>query len=269
MEKIHRKENNMKKKILKTIKSLLALTLVLCLGFSHIPVHAMENTDEYTFTTDGVTYYMNSHQEDKKNIIELRTSDNSDFYTYIVDVENQTIECQTYQLNDAGSYDVFSKLIDTSVYSNNLDSQVSPLAIGYGSKVECKMGDYWYQSGSEGSKTYLKIGCKATYLIRTDNLSDAKYDRCESYKSNIRSCNSSYNKALAAVGGSSAVLGTIIGLVIANIAFPPSVIITAVISVFGSGAGYVAAANYAIDAQEYKDTAADIYITIRTYGTKQ
>lgn len=250
----------------------MALALVLSLGFSHIPANAMGTTNEQTLEVDGVIYYISSCEQDGENIVEVRTSNNDDYYTYKVDVQNQTIEYQTHNFQSEGNYETITEIIDTSVYAENIEdnsTQVSPLAIGYGSKVECKMGDYWYQSGSEGTKTYLKIGCKATYLIRTDNLSDAKYDKCESYKSNIRKCNSSYNKALAAVGGSSAILGTIIGIVLANIAFPPSVIITAVVAVFGSGAGYVAAANYAIDAQEYKDIAADIYITIRTYGTKQ
>lgn len=250
----------------------MVLALVISMGFSSIPVNAMGTTNEQTIEVDGVAYYISTCEQDGKTIVEIKTSKNDDYYTYKVDVQNQIIEYQTHSLQSEGIYETVTKIIDTSSYAEENEgnfSQISTYSIGYGSKVKCKMGDYWYQTGSEGARTYLKIGCKATYLIRTDNLSDAKNSKCESYKSNIRKCNSSYNKALTAVGGSSAVLGTILALVAANVAFPPSVIVTAVIAVFGSGGGYVAAANYAIDAQEYKDTVADLYITIRTYGTKQ
>ena len=117
-------------------------------------------------------------------------------------------------------------------------------------------------------KTYLKIGCKATYRIRTDNLADNKEKKCDSYVNAIKKCNSSYYKALAYSGGSGALFGIIIGLVAANVAFPPSVIVTIVIAAVGGSGGVTECVLSLISCHDYYKDAADIYITIRTYGTK-
>ncbi len=62
--------------------------------------------------------------------------------------------------------------------------------------------------------------------------------------------------------------GVIIGLVASNVAFPPSVIVTIVVAAVGGGGSVIGCVNSLIDSHDYYKDAADIYITIRTYGTK-
>ena len=94
-----------------------------------------------------------------------------------------------------------------------------------------------------------------------------KESNCTKYTNSIKKCNSSYNKAKATVF-SSKLFVAISALVVANIAFPPSVIVTIVCAVLGA-AGFVATTIYhLIDSYDYYSDAKDIYTIIRTYGKK-
>lgn len=217
---------------------------------------------------DGVKYTVSSYEVNGEPCVEVRTDESKDYYTY--KMKDESIEYQTHTYNNrlfGKNYSTKSEIIDTSEYVEDT-SMAQSQAVSYGSKVKIKYGDVWYQVGSEGSKTYLKIGWEASYRIRTDNLASAKETKCENYQKAIRNANKCYNKALAAVGGSSACLAIIVGLVVANVTFPPTVIVTIVVAALGGSGGMVAAANYAIDAEDYRKEAEDLYIVIRTYGTK-
>lgn len=63
-------------------------------------------------------------------------------------------------------------------------------------------------------------------------------------------------------------LGIICGLVVANIALPPTVIATIVVAAIGGSGSIIACINACIDSYGYYCDAKDIYITIRTYGAK-
>ena len=114
----------------------------------------------------------------------------------------------------------------------------------------------------------MKIGCKATYRIRTDNLSDAKEKKCDAYISAVK-VSRTYEKKALAYASAAGVSGTvIIALVLANATFPPATIVTIVFSILGGGATIHNAINYTIDSFEKWQDAKDYYNTIKSYGTK-
>lgn len=158
-------------------------------------------------------------------------------------------------------------------YDGNSIVEKASSDISYDRKVEIDMDrHYYYRNGTKGKKIYLKIGRKSdSYKIRTDNLSSGKKKNCKSYQNYIVNGQSDMNKGFlncAAAGVSSAL---IIALVLANIAFPPSVIVDIVLAVIGGG-GFVAtitkAINNFISAYNKQQKAANVYNTIKTYGTK-
>jgi hypothetical protein len=151
---------------------------------------------------------------------------------------------------------------------NNVEAQ----KINYNSKTKTlykwNKNPYYYQSGSSKEKTYLKIGCKANYRIRTDNLSDKKAKKCNAYKSAIKKSNSYYQKGTAYLAGSGISLGVVACLVTANAVFPPSVIVSIVVATLGGGSALYKGASALANSQEKYYDAKDYYAIIKTYGKK-
>lgn len=85
------------------------------------------------------------------------------------------------------------------------------------------------------------------------------------YREAVRSCKSNYDKGDAALVGTGVATGV---MVICNIAFPPSVIVTIVLAAVGGGGAVVTAVNYLIDAHSDYTLAVDDYAMIKGLGTK-
>lgn len=250
---------------------LLAFVLTLS-SINYVYADESVQIEHYTVYEDGVQYNIDLTKKGDNYDFVVASDSSEDYYEVIIDKSESEIEYTEYKYNSDDSYDQettevdYDQVIDVENACNFMSQGIS-----YGNTTKEKLSNdhYWYCYGSNGTKTYMKVGCtSSTYRIRTDNLASAKEKKCDKYASEIRSCNSNVNKALACVGGSSAMLGVIAGLVAANVAFPPSVIVTIVVAALGGGAGVVGCVNYVIDAYTNYTTAADLYVTIRTYGTK-
>lgn len=138
-----------------------------------------------------------------------------------------------------------------------------------GTNTENWGNKYWYQMGNDGCIVHYKIGCDLTYQIRVDDNSYNK-NALEEYASWIRSCNSNMARGDAACIGSGISAGAVLGLVIANIAFPPTVLIDVIVGIFGTAAiGAIGTAVYSYlaahdDYQEIQDS----YIIAKACGIR-
>lgn len=258
----------------KCLSYFLSIVLTVCLiGSAHF-VNAENINKTYTVVEDGVTYTITEVSGDGEWNFMITSDDSKDKTAIEISEEEIIVDEYEYSGKNIFGKDKFDKseeVIDISEFTEEIEDfdNLQAQAISYGSKTTEKIKKkFWYSYGNTGSKTYLKIGHTASYQIRTDNLSSSKEAKCNQYVNAIKKCNSSYLKALAAAGGSSAILGIAAGLVLANIALPPTVIITLAIAVVGGGSGMVAMINYLIDASEYYQTAKERYNIIKTYGTK-
>lgn len=222
------------------------------------------------------------NEENEDYIIETYEEDGKQFVaTYSRDLSTMSLVCCDGDIitNRVFLYDsTLQKYIEQTVVletdetapltdENNIEAQ----KIKYNSKTKCiwnQKNSYYYQSGSNKEKTYLKIGCKANYRIRTDNLSDKKEKKCNAYQSAIKKSNSYYRKGYAYLMGTGIPVGMVIGLVAANVAFPPSVIVSIVVATVGGGATvYKSVTAFANSKEKYCD-AKDYYAVIKTYGKK-
>ena len=190
----------------------------------------------------------------------------------IISYDGEIINSDSYVYNsEIGEYEKQHLELVCEEDVTGSGNKVWAQAISYSSKTksaEWKDTTYWYQMGNNGKKTYLKIGCKAKYNIRTDNLSSAKEKKCDAYRSAVKTSRSYEKKALAYAAAAGVSGTTIIALVLANAAFPPSTIIIIVFGVLGGGATVYNAINYTVDSFEKWQDAKDYYDTIKSYGTK-
>jgi hypothetical protein len=130
-----------------------------------------------------------------------------------------------------------------------------------------KLAKYSYKYGTDKKKTYIQIGKDSTtYTIRTDTLSSAKDAKCDSFANAIKKSNSYYDKGASYAAGTSFSVGVIIGLVIANAAFPPSVIVTIIVALLGGGATLYKAIDNFVDSYAQWKNARDLFVTIKTYA---
>lgn len=234
-----------------------------------------QSTQRYTIVEDNVTYEIQMVEANGVYTFDVSNDRDKNHQTITIDSNASKLEVESYDYKGKNwigieRFEKNKRDFDYGKYERDLETAyVNSQAISYGSKTKSLIGDdYWYCYGSEGAKTYMKIGCVAQYRIRTDNLSATKEAKCDDYANNIKKSNSAYLKGMAYAGGSGAVFGIILGLVTANIAFPPSVIVSIVIATVGGGGGITLCVMSLIDSFEYYSNAKDLYTTIRAYGTK-
>lgn len=165
-------------------------------------------------------------------------------------------------------------VVNKTSYDGNAITPSKSSGISYDGKVEIDMSKhYYYQNGTNGKKTYLKIGRKSdSYRIRTDNLNSAKKKNCKEYQNYVIDGQYNVNKGYAycAAAGVSSTL--VLGICIANIMFPVATIVEIVLFVVGGGGGIVylitEAVKSFVSAYKKQQKAANVYNTIKTYGTK-
>lgn len=235
-----------------------------------------DEISELNLTESEITEY-----EDTKYITEIYKDGNITYVkTYsedmlqmsLVSYDGETILSDNYIYNnEIGEFEKQHLEFVCEDTENETTNDVHAQAIKYGSKTksaEWKDSIFWYQTGNNGSKTYLKIGCKATYRIRTDNLSSTKDKKCDKYMSAVKSSKSHETKAIAYAAGTGVSIGVITGLILANVYFPPSTIVTVVFGIVGGGASVYNAVEHCVDSYEKWLDAKDYYNTIKSYGTK-
>lgn len=152
----------------------------------------------------------------------------------------------------------------------NIDS-IQGQAISYGSKVkETYKNKYWYQVGHDGTKDYLKIGCVATYRLRTDTMSASRYDSCKDYKTGVKNCRDYYNKYKSAVSDAGLSVELVTAIIVANILSPVGIIVDVVIAAVGSASIplIVRAVDAYMSATDAYDDAKTSYEEIKVWGTK-
>ena len=101
--------------------------------------------------------------------------------------------------------------------------------------------EYWYRLGDTKKKDYMQIGCKAKYQLTLSNLSSTKKSRCSSYRRQISSCISHFNKFKRTAAATSIGWKAVAALIIVNILYPPSVIVDVLLTAI---TGLTASAAY-------------------------
>lgn len=232
----------------------------------------IQDTERQVIKADNQKYTIENYEVDGKKYVVTYSQDK--LYMSMICLDGDIITTKNYTFDS-----ILQKYIEETVVlqiddENGLSEQndeVMVQKINYNSKVTCKLhknSPYYYQTGKEGKKTYLKIGCKANYRIRTDNLASKKEKKCAAYQSAIKKCNSYRAKTIGSLAGTGVSLSVLMALVVANIGFPPSVIATTVVSIIGGGPGIVSAVYAAVNAEEKFQDVKDYYAVITTYGKK-
>lgn len=207
----------------------------------------------------------------KDGTVTVINENTKEMTSYVYDSMSETLTIEAYLKGESGSFQMQTAVIVADAQNDFGNSQIIPYSITYGSKVkETYKNKYWYQMGSEGSKDYLKIGCVATYRLRTDNMSTARYDSCKDYKSSVKSCRDNmtrYNSAVKEFGWAADAVAAVI---VANILFPITTIATILIGIFGSATASAVSkmVGYYVEAKSSYEDAVDLYATIKVWGTK-
>ena len=237
-------------------------------------VETLTDHREFEVVDNNITYSIDLLEYEETTRITVKNDSNKDFSEIVINKTDMVIESTdyTYEGTTILGTDLYDEDEEEFDYSVDEDeAEYNPQGVIYDSAVKEKYkGDYWYAygKGEKTTKKFLKIGCVAKYRIRTDNLTAVKKIQCDKYTTAIKNCNSSVKSGngYAASAGLSSSL--ILGLVIANATFPPTVIVTIVVAAVGGGAAVKNATNAYIDAKGYFNELKSIYETIRDYGTK-
>lgn len=233
--------------------------------------YQVENAKKITTSkAPDTSYIIEVYDNGSKKVIQTYSDDGS--HMSIMELDKDTIDINTYTYKNKNG-----KFINRDIKFTYTDSETRGAfisqAIKYGKKktsATWKKKKFWYSNGSNGKKTYLKIGQKASYRIRTDNLSNKKDKKCESYKSAVKKSSSYWLKGSAEIAGTNFSIGVIVGLIVANTAFPPSVIVDVVLAAIGGGSISLAVSGVKnlVNSYEKWEDAEDNYVIIRNYGTK-
>lgn len=214
---------------------------------------------------EGITYYIETYYQDGKRYVKTYSDKMDD--VSIISVDDSNVEINMYELNNSETgYNKLNIEVENSETSTDKNTVIAQ-AIRYNSKVKCSIGDYYYQTGSNGKKTYLKIGCSANYRIRTDNLSSKKNSNCNAYKNAIKNCKSYHAKGNVLIAGTGITAGAIYTIIATSIVKPEALIIALVGAALGGNVLQSAIENFIDAYREYLDVC-DYYSTIKTYGTK-
>lgn len=129
---------------------------------------------------------------------------------------------------------------------------------------------YWYQMGYF-QKDWMQIGQKAVYRINLSNLSSIRKNKCLQYGKKIRSCNSNYESFRRRCVAFDLSAKAVIAMIIINIAWPPAVIASVLLSAFTGLTASVAEGmvrSFLASRSAYK-SAARTYKVIRKWGKKR
>ena len=262
------KTHNIMKKILSLV---LVAILTINIATPSTSVEASQKGNTVTKTVDGIKYRIEKTVKNGVNHVKVYKGNSQNYCELYLSKDKKQLVRKEYDYNGKTirgkkSYDVNTKKIDLDI-SIKAYSAVMAQGISWNKKTyEHWKYDYWYKKGNNGSKVYFQIGCVAKYQIRVDNNKKNK-KILEKYASKIKSCNKNYALAKAAEAGTGIGVGFVVALVIANAAFPPSVIVDVVVALLGGGT-VTALVNYTVKSYcDYEDIK-DIYVDARACGKK-
>lgn len=247
----------------------LPIILIIVILLSSMGAAFAKPIKTYSATANGITYTVQTWKSGNKEHITVRTDKDPDYLELIVNTTNKTINKENYDYKGKGlfgerKYDKKSETIDCSVYENPDANNVSLQSITWQKKYyESWKNDYWYMRGTDISKTYIRIGCVATYEIRRDTLTDYNNTQIDTYTSAILASRAAMNKAIAADG--LGILACVAGIVACMIFMPIGLIIAAVVGACGGGAELV---YFLVDSYNQYEIAKDQYGAIKALGRK-
>ncbi len=257
--------------IRKTFTVLLAVAIIINFANSAIYAEALGKESVVTKTVNGVEYKIYTYVKNGINHVKVYAGDTQDYCEFYLSNKKEQLVREEYDYKGrtffgVKDYDTNIQVIDLD-NSDKVNCDVIAQGITWNKKTyEHWNNDYWYKKGNSGSKVYYQIGCVAKYRIRVDNSKKNK-KTLDKYASKIKSCNKNYALALAASAGTGIGLGTVVGLVIANGAFPPSIMVDVVVAILGGGT-VASLVKCTVNAYcDYKDIK-DIYIDARACGSK-
>lgn len=262
--------NNFNKKI-----KFVSFTLIvfLCIDFISSPMNVRaENEIVYSkIKENGVEYTISTYSISDSRCVIVRKSNSKNYYKLCYNKERKELITEEYKSKGKNFIGVNQySLSYEKMYLDDLDTsngEICALGTTWNSKTYEKWKkDYWYQKGNDGSKIYYKIGCKASYRIRVDN-SSKNMKACKNYANAIKSCNNHYLTAMSLVAGTDVSLAVIYGLIVANIAFPATVIVDIVVAAVGAGSIGTTVKEMVDSYTAYKDVK-DYYIDARACGKK-
>lgn len=256
-------------KIKKIVSVVLAVAIMVVTSFGELgDVKQCFAATVKTIECDGVKYQITYKVSGKNYDIttqNLRTKETANLFLNTA-TKKGTITQTTYTSTGKA-------VVNKTSYDGNAITPSKSSGISYDGKVEIDMSKhYYYQNGTNGKKTYLKIGRKSdSYRIRTDNLNSAKKKNCKEYQNYVIDGQYNVNKGYAYCAAASVPSTLVIGICIANIMFPVATIVEIVLLVVGGG-GIVSLITQAVisfvSAYKKQQKAANVYNTIKTYGTK-
>lgn len=212
------------------------------------------------------------------NIISVINKKSLERTSYSINNKNSTISVTRVELdkNKFKKYNFIISLDNIEEPSPQLNRTFRAKAakkskIRWSSKVkENYKNEYWYRLGDTKKKDYMQIGCKAKYQLALSNLSSTKKSRCSSYRRQISSCISHFNKFKRTAAATSIGWKAVAALIIVNILYPSSVIVDVLLTAITgltASAAYNMVENFITARSLYKQ-AEKSYNTIKVWGRK-
>lgn len=266
-------------------QKVIAIFVALCLMLSSITILTQnvyataQNIDIKHITENGITYTVET-REDSITI----TQSNNETKTE-VKVDGSTI--QNIRYVDTGREKNGETVFQKDIQSIDIHENASDRITGIEAYTAAKAAKatkwnavkkekykklYWYRTGHNSStkRDYLRIGCKAKYQLRTDNMSSARTSQCNRYKNAIIGVNEKYRIVEKNLEGTGIGATAVIGLIIANILYPPSVVVSILLAtVTGISTAVATTLISATSALKAKyEIVEDQYATIKVWGKK-
>jgi hypothetical protein len=263
------------KRLLKRVCAVIVAVTIMVSSVDVFDVNAMENSSGLTqkVVCDGVEYKIKTQKIGAKVLSEIEGGNKKVKMVY---EGNNKIELTGYVRVNNEYKVVSSKKINSSyianaknVVDNNAIANDVHVCANWGGKTSTNASwgtPYWYRSKVEKGKSYLNIGCKASYTINYSDLSKEKKERCDKFKSYVKESNKQFAIAETEFGGIS--FSWIIAIIVFDvftIELPIGAVITAVLAVVtGYGAACIALVNSCFAVKDARDE----YDIIKSYGKK-
>lgn len=251
-------------------KFLLSIMLTLSMIICVTPTVYAKEVQQIKRNVNGIEYIISIENGDNSTQITVENTSDNDYVVENINYSDNEIVVKEYEEVKSfwgESYDVAEETINCEDFEQQ-DINTYSNAVKYNGKKHGGLGsgDYYYQYGYTSNKTYLKVGNSSkTKSICLTGLKSSKKSTCDKYTSSIDTSANYYAKACVYSAASGVGIGVIAGLVAANIAFPPSVIITIVVAACGSGSSIIACVNALIDSNTYSNQAKNYFASVVTY----
>jgi hypothetical protein len=247
---------------------LLAIVLAFVITFSTVAPISRVNAKTYdspeqTYIVEenGVKYTIYVYRNTNGTKITIHRNDSRDFVVEEISNDGEKIKVAKYKYEN-DSFNASEQIYEKSKVQNLEEYNENPTThkvkgIDYNNKNYGGFGSdkYYYQYGYNGKKTYCKVGDGNTSnSIRIDN-SSVNEKKCDAYADCLDNSRACYHKACVYAAASGLGIGIILGIVLANITLPATVIGTIVVAAVGGGSSIVECVNSLVDSYSYSTKA--------------